>query len=153
MTELQQIISRTKGKDPKVSLLSLLIKTFSLALKQFPRMNSTYNLNEPFNFKTHFIHNILFPIYRDNGMSFNIIQNTDNLNIIQIESTLNSMQKDSLNVGDVSSATICVSHIGSLGAIALNPLIYGEVSCHASIGTLRDIPAYESGQLIKRQVV
>lgn len=131
----------------------MLIKTFSLALKQFPRMNSTYNVNDPFNFKTHFSHNILFPIYRDNGISFNTIRNADNLNIIQIENALNGLQKDSLNVDNVSSATICISHIGSLGAIALNPLIYGEVSCHASIGTLRETPLYESGQLIKRQIV
>jgi len=53
----------------------------------------------------------------------------------------------------LSYATICVSHIGSIGAVAMNPLIYGEIACHASIGSLREVPAYESGKLSKRQVV
>jgi len=37
-----------KNNDKKVTLMGILIKTFSLALKKYPIMNATYdpNLNE-----------------------------------------------------------------------------------------------------------
>lgn len=49
------------AKKANISLLSILIKTFSLALKGYPKMNSTYSLSNPFVYTTHSAHNILLP--------------------------------------------------------------------------------------------
>lgn len=116
-------------------------------------MNSTYDLNNPFNFKVHSSHNILLPLFKEGAVAFNTIQNAQALNILEIEAALSNLQDDGLNLPQLSAGTICVSHIGSLGSLAMNPLIYGEIACHASIGTLRELPVYESGKLVRRQVV
>lgn len=60
-------------------------------------MNSTYNLNDQFSYKIHPNQNIVLPVYSENGVAFNIIRNAEVLNILQIESTLNSLQKAALN--------------------------------------------------------
>lgn len=53
----------------------------------------------------------------------------------------------------VENATICISNLGSVGGIAVNPLIIGEQCCHASIGKTRDLPASLNGQFSKQNVV
>jgi pyruvate/2-oxoglutarate dehydrogenase complex dihydrolipoamide acyltransferase (E2) component len=35
----------------------------------------------------------------------------------------------------------------------MNPLIYGHQGCHASIGSQRTVPVFNSGKISKREVV
>jgi len=57
------MIEQLAQKKIKISLLSVLIKTFSLAITHHPRINSTYNLGDPFNFKTHPSQYLILPFY------------------------------------------------------------------------------------------
>ena len=50
LTELIPIIEASQTAKQKVSLRSLLIKAFSLALTLHPKVNSIYQVNNPFNF-------------------------------------------------------------------------------------------------------
>jgi pyruvate/2-oxoglutarate dehydrogenase complex dihydrolipoamide acyltransferase (E2) component len=121
--------------------MSILIKTFCLALREYPRMNSTYSLQDPFTYKIHPQYHILLPAFSDKGTIFNVLNNAESLNIKQISTALTHPTPQSL-----SSATICVSNIGALNTLAMNPLIYGEISTHASVGSLRKIPMLISGK-------
>ena len=136
------------AKKAKVSVLSILIKTFSLALKSYPKMNSTYSLANPFVYTTHLAHNILLPSLHNPSKS-NTILSVESLSIEQIESSLQLGE----HTCNSDSATIAISNIGSLGSLSINPLIYGEISCHASVGDVRRVPAYREGVLIDRQVI
>jgi len=133
------------AKKANISVLSILIKTFSLALKAYPKMNSTYSSGNPFIYTTHSAHNILLPSLSNPSKSNTILQ-TETLNIGQIENSLQTGH----NADNFHSATIAISNIGSLGSLSINPLIYGQISCHASVGALRKVPAYKDGVLIDR---
>lgn len=47
-------------------------------------MNSTYNVADPFNYKTHSHHNIIIPSFTDKGVVFNSVNSAEGLNIRQI---------------------------------------------------------------------
>jgi 2-oxoisovalerate dehydrogenase E2 component (dihydrolipoyl transacylase) len=66
---------------------------------------------------------------------------------------LNTLKNKTNNSNQLSVGTISISHIGSLGAISMNPLIYGHLACHASIGSQRTLPVFNSGKILKREVV
>jgi hypothetical protein len=108
-------------------------------------MNSTYSLANPFVYTTHLAHNILLPSLPNPSKS-NTILSVESLSIEQIESSLHFGE----NTCNSDSATIAISNIGSLGSLSINPLIYGEISCHASVGDVRRVPAYREGVLIDR---
>jgi len=56
--------------------MGILIKTFSLALKQYPRMNSLYNpISNPYDFTIHPSHNISIAIDSPNGLVVPHIKN------------------------------------------------------------------------------
>ncbi len=66
--------------------MGLLIKTFSMALRKYPRINSTYNpeTNE-FEYKTHHNHNISLAIDSPNGLVVPNIKNVQTLSLINIQ--------------------------------------------------------------------
>lgn len=43
LTECEKLRKTLKANHKKVTVMGLLIKTFSMALKKYPRINSTYN--------------------------------------------------------------------------------------------------------------
>ena len=69
-------------------MLSLLIKTFSLAINQYPRVNSIYDISNPFSFKQIQNQNLLIPNYASN--TFSLIKNLENLSIINIQKTFDT---------------------------------------------------------------
>jgi len=56
-----------KGREEKLSMMPFLIKTFSLAIKQFPRINSLYYPERPYEWEQHSMHNISIAIDSKNG--------------------------------------------------------------------------------------
>ena len=43
LTECEKLRKTLKASNKKVTVMGLLIKTFSMALKKYPRINATYN--------------------------------------------------------------------------------------------------------------
>jgi len=43
LTECDKLRKALKASNKKVTVMGFLIKTFSMALKKYPRINSTYN--------------------------------------------------------------------------------------------------------------
>lgn len=65
LTELVKISQNlSKQHQQQISPLSLLIKCFSKALLQYPRMNSTYSLSDPYNFTQHRHQNLLMNTFQ-----------------------------------------------------------------------------------------
>lgn len=48
--------------------MSFFIKAFSLALSKFPILNSTYNVEKPFEYTTYSSHNITIAMDSPNGL-------------------------------------------------------------------------------------
>ncbi len=68
--------------------MSILIKSFSLALTLHPKMNSLYPLSSQFSFNRAAEQNILLPRYTNKGLSFSVIENLQNLSIQGIQSKM-----------------------------------------------------------------
>jgi len=43
LTECEKLRKTLKASHKKVTVMGLLLKTFSMALKKYPRINATYN--------------------------------------------------------------------------------------------------------------
>ena len=66
--------------------MGILIKTFSLALKQHPRMNSIYNPDiNPYEFAIHPEHNISIAIDSPNGLVVPHVKNVNQLSLGDIQ--------------------------------------------------------------------
>lgn len=65
-----------KESNRKVTVMGILIKTFSLALKQFPKMNATYQPSvNPYEYTISPNHNVSIAIDSQNGLVVPHIKN------------------------------------------------------------------------------
>jgi 2-oxoisovalerate dehydrogenase E2 component (dihydrolipoyl transacylase) len=75
-----------KESNKKVTVMGILIKTFSLALKQYPKMNSIYHPEaNPFEYSIHSNHNISIAIDSQNGLVVPHLKNVNTLNLGDIQ--------------------------------------------------------------------
>ena len=75
-----------KANNIKVTVMGFLIKTFSMALKKYPRINSTYHPeSNEFEYTVHSNHNISVAIDSPNGLVVPNIKNVQTLNLVNIQ--------------------------------------------------------------------
>ena len=73
--------------------MSYFIKTFSMALTHYPKMNTWYNAESPFEYSQVDNHNITIAIDTPNGLAVPNIKNVQNLNITEVQIELNRLIK------------------------------------------------------------
>lgn len=113
-SELKQIALE---KNLRLSLMPFFIKAASLALLQYPILNSTINIAaEKIIYKSS--HNIGVAVDTKQGLLVPNIKNVNQLNIIEIVQELNRLQdlaqKGQLGMKDLSDGTFTLSNIGSV---------------------------------------
>ena len=97
--------------------MPFIMKALSLALLDFPIINSHYHKEKEFEFIQISNHNISFAIDTPHGLVVPNVKNCQNLNIVQIHEELNrikiSAESGKFNSQDLSDGTICISNIGN----------------------------------------
>ena len=75
-----------KESNKKVTVMGILIKTFSLALKQYPIMNTLYHPEtNPYEYSIHSSHNVSIAIDSPNGLVVPFIKGVNTLNLGDIQ--------------------------------------------------------------------
>lgn len=73
--------------------MGILIKTFSLALKHYPRINSIYHpATNPYEYEVHLSHNVSIAIDSPNGLVVPHIKNVESLNLKGIQGELERLR-------------------------------------------------------------
>lgn len=65
--------------------MSYFIKSFSLALRDYPKMNALYQLESPFHYNIIENHNITIAIDSPNGLAVPNIKNVQDLSIVEVQ--------------------------------------------------------------------
>ena len=141
-----------------MTVMGILIKTFSLALKQNPKMNSVYNPSvNPYEYAIHPDHNISIAIDSPSGLVVPHIKNVNAISLGQIQSELerlrNLASEAKLSSKELVGGTVCLSNIGTIGGTHACPLILPPQVCIVAIGKLQTVPKYKGGELVERKVL
>ena len=83
ISEVDFMRRKLKTENMKVTMMGILMKTFSLALNKHPKMNSTYQPSKDlYEFETHPHHNISIAIDSPNGLVVPNMKNVQNLSLL-----------------------------------------------------------------------
>lgn len=138
--------------------MGMLIKTFSMALKKYPKINATYSpeVNE-FEYKIQHNHNISVAIDSPNGLVVPNIKNVETLNLLGIQKEIERLRQLSIEAkltgNELNNGTVCLSNIGTIGGIMANPLILAPQVCIVAIGKLQTVAKFIDGQWTPRQII
>lgn len=94
------------------------IKAFSMAMLEYPIINSHYDVSKPFEYIQFASHNISIAIDSPKGLVVPNIKNCQNLSIIEINEELNRIRKASqdgrLGPKELFGGTVTLSNIGNI---------------------------------------
>ena len=113
LTELTNVsLNLSKQHKTNISPFSLLVKCFSRALLQYPRMNSTYSLTNPYNFTQHLNQNLLISsLQGESPLSLQLLTDLQSLSALQVEHALQNPTQATYTEAQ-SHGTICLTNIG-----------------------------------------
>ncbi|KAL6886589.1 2-oxoacid dehydrogenases acyltransferase domain-containing protein [Trichoderma longibrachiatum] len=148
------------GQVAKLSYLPFIIKAVSMALYQFPILNSRVEIDPATNKPSlimRSLHNIGVAMDTPQGLLVPVIKDVGSLNILSIAAELSRLQglavQGKLTPADFSGGTITVSNIGNIGGTYLSPVIVEREVAILGIGRMRTVPAFdENDNVVKKHV-
>ena len=116
-----------KSKIPlKVTLLAIVMKALTHALKEFPLFNSSLvNSGEQLIFKKYF--NIGIAVETPNGLLVPVFRDVDNKGILQLADEMSQTSKRArdgkLKPTDLQGGSMSISSLGGIGGVGFTPIV------------------------------
>ena len=158
ITNTEKMRKAIKANQTKVTLMGILIKAFSLALKKYPIINSTYEPDKnQFQYTIHEAHNISIAIDSPNGLVVPNIKNVQDCTLVGIQQELERLRdlasSAKLTSKDLGQGTVCISNIGTIGGVNACPLILPPQVCIVAIGKMMTVPKLIKDEVVPRTVI
>lgn len=133
-------------KGIKLSFMPFFVKALSLALNQFPVINS--RLNEQATELSYLgSHNIGVAVDSKMGLIVPNIKNVQNLSLFEVaqafDELVNNAREGKLSNQDLSGGSISMSNIGALGGISATPVINKPEVAIVALGKTQVLPRFD----------
>ncbi len=141
----------------KITMMPLFIKAMSLALKQFPIINS--RANEDFTELTYLAsHNIGMAVDGKTGLLVPNIKDCQQRSILDIAQEVarltESARSGKINPEDLKGGTISLSNVGAIGGTAATPIINKPEVAIVALGRVQTLPRFdEQGNVVARKIM
>lgn len=154
LTELKKLHEELKAKcATKLTLTPFLIKTISIALEDFPILNSKFTGDSYVLFKDH---NISIAIDTPHGLLVPNIKSVQSKSIRQIQEDMNRLQRaafdNKLAPADLKDGTCSFSNLGALGGTFVSARLFDGQALILALGACRKQPVYVNDELKPRWI-
>ena len=135
-----------EAKGIKLSFMPFFVKALSLALKEFPIINS--QLNEDGTELTYFNHhNIGFAVDAKMGLLVPNVKGVEHLSLFgiaqQMHTTIEQAREGKLSGDALKGGTISISNIGVLGGTVATPVINHPEAAIVALGKMQRLPRFD----------
>lgn len=134
-----------EAKGVKLSFMPFFVKALSLALNEFPIINS--QLNEDGTELTYFNHhNIGFAVDAKIGLLVPNVKGVEHLSLFdiaqQMHTTIEQAREGKLSGDALKGGTISISNIGAIGGITATPVINKPEAAIVALGKTQKLPRF-----------
>ncbi|MFT5674932.1 MAG: 2-oxoisovalerate dehydrogenase E2 component (dihydrolipoyl transacylase), partial [Paraglaciecola sp.] len=148
----QQLKPDFERQGVKLSFMPFFIKAMSLALKEFPIINS--QVNDACTELTYFDeHNIGMAVDSKIGLMVPNIKAVQNLSLFEVAQQANQLiekaRDGKLKSTDLSGGTISISNIGVLGGTVATPVINKPEAAIVALGKIQRLPRFDENDNVK----
>ena len=147
-----QLKALFENEGVKLSFMPFFIKAMSLALEQFPIINS--QINSDCSEVTYFDdHNIGLAVDSKIGLVVPNIKGVQNLSLLEVAKKSNELvdlaRQGRLSSADLKGGTISISNIGVLGGTVATPVINAPESAIVALGKIQRLPRFDENDAVK----
>lgn len=123
-----------------------MVKAYSMALTDFPRINSLYFPEKPDECEVHSSHNISIAIDSPSGLVAPNIKNAQDLSIREIQEEILRLRdlaiEKRIGTEELFGGTVGMSNIGTIGGTYGAPINLRNQVCIVAIGSTKDKPTF-----------
>ena len=144
-------------QDIKVTMMPFFMKAMSLALKEFPVINT--QVNEDCTELTYFNdHNIGMAVDSKVGLLVPNVKQVQNKSILELATDITRLTNDArsgrVQSADLKGGTITISNIGAIGGTVATPIINKPETAIVALGKLQTLPRFnEQGDVEARSIM
>ncbi|XP_058063250.1 lipoamide acyltransferase component of branched-chain alpha-keto acid dehydrogenase complex, mitochondrial [Anopheles bellator] len=151
LTSLVAVREQLKGEaarnGTKLTYMPFFLKAASVALRQFPILNSSYvESSESIVYKAY--HNISVAMQTPQGLVVPNVKNVEQKSVLQIATELNVLQergaKGALTPNDFANGTFALSNIGIIGGTYTHPVVITPQVAIGGLGKTRVLPRFDA---------
>jgi 2-oxoisovalerate dehydrogenase E2 component (dihydrolipoyl transacylase) len=141
----------------RVTMMAFYIKALSLALKDYPVLNSHFDSTS--NAIRHYrAHNVGVAVDTEHGLAVPVIKRVQDLSILDVARELGRLseaaRQNKLSSEELGGGTITLSNIGSIGGTTASPIIVAPQVCIAALGRTQMLPRFnERMELVPKNVM
>jgi pyruvate dehydrogenase E2 component (dihydrolipoamide acetyltransferase) len=157
ITELEagrkRIVDAMPKGSPKITMTVLAIKACVAALKEFPRFNSSYDMNAGKLILKRYYH-IGIAVDTERGLVVPVIRDADKKSIrdlaAEVATLADKARNNKLAIDEMRGGTFTITNLGGIGGTAFTPIVnYPEV---AILGLSKSAlqPVVKDGQIVPR---
>ena len=157
ITDLEVARAALKSKaiqeNVKLTPLAFIVKACALALKEFPRFNSSLDAEgSNLVYKKYF--NIGFAADTPNGLVVPVIKGVDRLSVFEIARSLAALSEKAragkLTAAEMQGGTFTISSLGGIGGTAFTPIINAPEVAILGVSRSSMKPVFQNGTFVPR---
>lgn len=145
--EARAAINAAKGT--KVSFNDMVIKATSVALKQHPKVNSSW-LGDTIRYNQHVHMGVAVAV--DEGLLVPVVRFADTKSLSQINAEVKQFvekaKSKKLQPSDWEGNTFTISNLGMFGIEEFTAIINPPDACILAVGAIREVPVVKDGQVV-----
>jgi len=151
------LVKNHSSDDLKITLMPLFIKALSLALNEFPIVNS--RANTEFTELTYLAsHNIGMAVDGKTGLLVPNIKNVQQLGLLDVAREVNRITEAArsgvINPADLAGGSITISNIGVIGGTAAMPIINKPEVAIVALGKIQKLPRFDANNnIVSRSIL
>lgn len=146
-----------KEQGVKLTMMPFFVKAMSLALKEFPILNSQLNDDAS---EIHYLnnHNIGMAVDSKVGLLVPNIKDVGQRSIVDVANEVTRLtdaaRAGRLSMDDLSEGTITISNIGALGGTTATPIINKPEVAIVALGKVQRLPRFDdNGEVVARSIM
>lgn len=142
-----------KSGGPKVTMTALAIKASVIALKEFPKFNSSFDSQSgEIVYKKFF--NIGVAVDTSNGLVVPVIKDCDKKNVLQIAGEMTDLatraRDRKLDISEMQGATFTITNLGGIGGTYFTPIVNWPEVAILGMSRSQTQLAIEAGEIQER---
>lgn len=150
------IVKEMAKQDIKLTMMPFFMKAMSLALKEFPVINS--QVNEDCTELTYFNdHNIGMAVDSKIGLLVPNVKEVQNKSILELATDITRLTADArsgrVQSADLKGGTITISNIGAIGGTVATPIINKPEAAIVALGKLQKLPRFNEQGIVEARSI
>lgn len=150
------IVKDMAKQDIKLTMMPFFMKAMSLALKEFPVINS--QVNEDCTELTYFNdHNIGMAVDSKVGLLVPNVKQVQNKSLLDLATDITRLTTDArsgrVQSADLKGGTITISNIGAIGGTVATPIINKPEAAIVALGKLQTLPRFNEQGIVEARSI